>query len=155
MQNSPRIQHYTFAHDFIKQIINQEPMSFYQVINKGHGKEVFVKMWEQMSILFDDIDSSIDINQLNVETRDFDNYYTFIVHMPTPITMGEAHCVAVFIDKHSIQKNSYWYFTLEKSFDIRGESDTAMIGQWINDQHLNHGKALIINFSTIPLLTLN
>ncbi len=125
---SPRMKHYTFAHQFLRRVTVSKPAVWEGVraaAAAGAIDGILERMWNDM----DDVpgeDSGRAPTGDSIEDG-------VLIRMSDP--RGSTECYSIAILEHGDQPR---YFTLEKSVMV-----SAVLCEWTDDAHVNYGECAI------------
>jgi hypothetical protein len=135
----PRLQHYYFAHVFLREKVFSKPAATVDVLSEESGSQYLKTLWLTAGLTTKGSDDAL-IDSDGLECSPFligDKHRGVIVQFPKPLVPTEAFFVAIVIPSNARKgdKCSCRYFTLELS-----ASDKTVLGEWSDEGlHLNCG----------------
>ncbi|MBK7394417.1 MAG: hypothetical protein IPI64_14170 [Chloracidobacterium sp.] len=138
--SKPRLQHYLFAHRFLRDKAFGNPAATVDDLSRDGGSQYLKMLWMTTGLTSKDPEDEF-IEPDDIACYPFligDKYRAVIVEFPEPLGPTEVFFVAIVIpiDAKRGDKCPCQYFTLELSSD--GPNDTVL-GEWKGSGHLNCG----------------
>jgi serine/threonine protein kinase len=140
----PRIQHYFFAHKYLREVMNRSPRMFVENFLKPSRLSF---EWVHCARLCKPEDEEFipADGLLSYPVRFAEDHYGVIIQMPQPKRIVEAYFIAVILkeEKETEEETSYVncrYLTLEVGVEKDG-SPITINGEWlpVGEQHINRG----------------
>lgn len=132
IKDSPRQQHYYFAHRFLRDRVFEHPKLFVDKHREELGTKYLSFLWLVVGETSKaDEDDFIPPDGLQCFSLDFDDeYYGLLVQFPTPEKMTEAYFVAVVLPVGAVDDSAQCnFFTLEFTINNDG-SEGTVVGKW-------------------------
>ena len=144
-QGRSRPQHYAFAHQTLASMALREPDQLQAFLGGKNGLAWLHGLWHFVGDQHDS-EEHLSSEGLTLERFDGDDGTLFVVRLPEPVAVSEAHMVAVVLRDAGTEVSSRFttsYLTLEVGFST-GESGNTTLAEWRCEgsdmQHLNYGE---------------
>jgi len=139
----PRIQHYTFAHFFLREKAFSNPVATVNVLSRENGTHYLTILWSTIGHKNKgENDEFIPPDGLECHPIPVgDRHRGVIVKMPKPLGPAEAYFVAIVVPTDALpaEKCLCRYYTLELS--AKGPSETVFC-EWTEEAHMNRGSGV-------------
>lgn len=140
----PRIIHYIFAHQAIRQICRQEPHHFFGVLASDEQQAYVQFMIDQVTKLNSEEAADFSAADIQVTITRIGHYPMVVFTMPEAIAYTECIYIAIVSMIDGNKPEDYPFpeikcFTLELGEGENGE-DICFFCQWQDDDHLHIGE---------------
>jgi hypothetical protein len=140
----PREHHYVFAHDAVREICQEDPVRFFDLIASPERDEFLAWLWTTVEERVERPVVDIDLHQLAVITTRLKHRPAIVIRMPAAIAPTEAHLVGMVLGESpegaaAGSGVSLRYFTLERGDSVDGTSRTVLC-EWVEGTHRNYGE---------------
>ena len=139
----PRIYHYLFAHKYLPDKLSKSPEILLSWLAGEKGVEHLKTRWGLLPTVYK-IESKDYIEPTGIDRYVLypkDNYMLIIIRFPEPKFTTEAYFSAILFNQKKYEQR---YFTLELSFtDLNSNIRKTVLGEWLGDQHINHGDGIL------------
>ena len=139
----PRVQHYTFAHRYLPEIVARQPKLFVESLLKPESNMINVR-WIMNAQKYDLSDEEfIPADGLDCFPINFsEDHYGVLIQLPQPKRIAEAYFAAIVLKElEESSKVRYRYLTLELGINDDGSAGT-IFGEWLPTEpgyHVNRG----------------
>ncbi len=138
--SKPRLQHYSFAHLFLREKAFRNPATTVDELSREGGSQYLKSLWLTTGLSSKDPNDEF-IDPDGIECSPFligENHRGVIVQFPKPLGPTEVFFAAIVIPFNAERgdKCSCRYFTLELSSD---RPDKTILGEWNGSMHSNCG----------------
>jgi hypothetical protein len=144
MMENPRNQHYLFAHRALPSIARQDHKQMFGALLSGSRDEFLRDLWNYVGEQLPEEDR-LQPAGLRCSFHRHEGHAIFLVTMPPPAAMPEAHFTALVFgpftegSAEKLDEIPFRYLTLEKSHDFSTGGETTMLCEWTEDGHHNMG----------------
>src|SRR5262245_33286090 len=137
----PRVHHYVFAHQVIREVCVSDPLQFFAVMASNEQAKFVAWMWKEAERHAKQGPAGASIKDVKVDTGRIKDLPAVIMPMPATRAMAEAHIIAVVLTGKPTQEApqpSVRYFTLEDGERHDGTPRTVLC-EWTAKGHANYG----------------
>jgi hypothetical protein len=134
-------QNYVFTRMTLAKVVRDDPFRFFATLRSEAGARLLLETWQGAAAQCEPT-CRCDSSGLGHTLTSLGPYHVAIVRLPTPRQITDAFAVGVFArDGVSGAPPEVRYLTLEYAFSPMRNAPYAMLCEWRDGRHVNHGEA--------------